>query len=187
MLQRKGATTEKEQGMEDHDAAPPPSPIPHLKRVLNAGSGPQTARSVPRIFARDDWEEVRIDVDVRAKPDLVASITDMTTVIAAQSFDAVWASHVLEHLYAYQVPSALAEFYRILHPTGFALITSPDLEAIASAILQRGLDHVAYTSPAGAITPLDMLFGHSPSIARGQIHMADRSGFTSRLPWRASH
>ena len=61
-----------------------------------------------------------------------------------------------------------------LKPDGFALITSPDLEAVASLILDHGLDHVAYTSPAGPITPLDMLFGHSASIARGSLSMAHK-------------
>jgi hypothetical protein len=52
------------------------------------------------------------------------------------------------------------------------------LEAVASLIFDAGLDHVAYTSPAGPITPLDMLFGHSDSIARGQSFMAHKTGFT---------
>jgi len=34
-------------------------------------------------------------------------------------------------------------------------------------------------SPAGAITPHDMLFGHSASIARGMTFMAHNTGFTS--------
>ena len=72
----------------------------------------------------------------------------------------------------------LTEFKRVLKPDGFALVTSPDLEAVASLILDRGLDQVAYTSPAGPITPLDMLFGHSASIAGGYPAMAHKTGFT---------
>ena len=45
-------------------------------------------------------------------------------------------------------------------------------------ILDGGLDNVAYTSPAGPITPLDMLFGHSASITRGHLYMAHKTGFT---------
>ena len=109
---------------------------------------------------------------------MVSSITDMRSSFAPQSFDAIWSSHTLEHLYAHEVPSALAEFKRVLKPDGFALITSPDLEAVASLIVEHGLDHVAYTSPAGPITPLDMLFGHSASITRGHLYMAHKTGFT---------
>jgi SAM-dependent methyltransferase len=152
-----------------------------LKRVLNAGSGAQSAQPLHTVFARDVWQEIRIDIDAAAKPDVVGSITDMSAVFPPRSFDAVWSSHILEHLYVHQVPSALLEFMRILKPDGFALITSPDLEAIASFILEHGVDTVAYTAPAGPIAALDLLFGHSASIARGQIHMAHKSGFTCGL------
>ena len=74
----------------------------------------------------------------------------------------------------------MAEIMRVLRPDGFALLSSPDLEAIARLILDHGLDHVAYTSSAGPITPLDMMFGHSESIARGNTFMSHRTGFTSR-------
>jgi len=148
-----------------------------LKRVLNAGSGPYSARKLHPVFMREAWREIRIDIDPQAKPDMVASITDMRS-IASRSFDAIWSSHTLEHLYAHEVPIALAELRRVLKSDGFALITSPDLEAAASLILDHGLDHVAYTSPAGPITPLDVLFGHSASIARGHHYMAHKTGFT---------
>jgi SAM-dependent methyltransferase len=150
-----------------------------VKRVLNAGSGPYAARKLHSIFLRNVWQEVRIDIDPKARPDIVSSITDMKSSCKPKSFDAIWSSHTLEHLYRHEVPLALAEFNRVLKPDGFALVTSPDLEAVASLLLKRGLDHVAYTSPAGPITPLDMLFGHSASIAAGHYYMAHKSGFTS--------
>ena len=149
-----------------------------LRRVLNAGSGSYAARKLHPFFTRDVWQEIRIDIDPQVKPDLVSSITDLRSSIAPQTFDAIWSSHTLEHLYAHEVPLALAEFKRILKPDGFALITSPDLEAVASLMLDHGLDYVAYTSPAGPITPLDMVFGHSASIARGDLYMAHNTGFT---------
>ena len=152
--------------------------VKSLKRVLNAGSGSYAPHKLHPVFAREVWQEIRLDVDPQAKPDVVSSITDMRSSVAPQSFDAIWSSHSLEHLYAHEVPLALAEFKRVLKPDGFALITSPDLEAVASLILDHGLDHVAYTSPAGPITPHDMLFGHSASVTRGQLYMAHKTGFT---------
>jgi SAM-dependent methyltransferase len=151
---------------------------PALRRVLNAGSGPLSARAVHAAFVGDGWQEIRIDIDPEAAPNVVGSITDMASIFPAQSFEAVWSSHILEHLYPHEVPAALSEFRRVLKPDGFALITSPDLEAIASLILDHGLDHVAYTSPAGPISALDMLFGHSASVANGHVHMAHKCGFT---------
>jgi hypothetical protein len=150
---------------------------PAVKRVLNAGSGP-SARPVHAAFVGEAWQEIRLDIDPIATPDVVGSIIDMGSLFPAQSFAAVWSSHILEHLYPHEVPVALSEFRRVLKPDGFALITSPDLESVASLILDHGLDHVAYTSPAGPISVLDMLFGHSASVAKGHVHMAHRSGFT---------
>lgn len=160
-------------------AVSPPSRMDSRRRVLNAGSGAYAARKLHPVFVRDTWQEIRIDIDPQAKPDMVASITDLRSSFAGQSFDAIWSSHTLEHLYAHEVPIALAEFRRVLKPDGFALITSPDLQMAASLILDHGLEYVAYTSPAGPITPLDILFGHSASIARGHHYMAHKTGFTS--------
>ena len=154
------------------------SPTDAHRRVLNAGSGALSARRLHASFQTPGWKEVRIDIDPRAEPDLLGSFADMRAHVASQSFDAVWASHSLEHLYAHEVVGAFLEFRRILKPGGFALVTSPDLEAVASHLISRGLDHVAYLSPMGPITPHDMLFGHAASIERGMMHMAHHCGFT---------
>jgi len=153
------------------------NPLPP-KRVLSAGSGPASARQLHPAFRTDCWQEVRLDIDPYVKPDIVGSVTDMSKLIPSQSFDSVWSSHSLEHLYAHEVPAALTEFRRILKPGGFALITSPDVESIASMVLEYGLDHVAYTSPMGPITPHDMPYGHTASIQRGSTFMAHNTGFT---------
>jgi predicted SAM-dependent methyltransferase len=131
------------------------------KRVLNAGSGRPSGRSLHPVFANAAWREVRMDIDPGTTPDIVGSVTDMRSSIWSASFDAVWSSHSLEHLYTHEVPTALSEFRRILKPDGFALITCPDLEAVAP------------------ITPLDMLFGHRASIATGNRYMAHKTGFTT--------
>lgn len=152
-----------------------------VRRVLNAGSGPPSSRQLHPMFRTESWSEVRFDIDPQAKPDLIGSIIDMSALVPAQTFDAVWSSHSLEHLHTHEVPLALAEFRRVLKPEGFALITSPDLESVAGWLLEHGLDHVVYTSSAGPITPHDILFGHSNSIAQGKNYMAHKTGFTCDL------
>jgi len=150
------------------------------RRVLNAGSGPQTESSLlPMIFKSEAWRQVRLDINPATAPDVVASVTNLSAFFGPGSFDALWSSHSLEHLHCHEVPAALFEFRRVLKPDGFALVTCPDLEAVVSALLDRGLDHVAYVSGVGPITPLDMLFGHSASIAAGNRYMAHKTGFTS--------
>lgn len=148
------------------------------RRVLNVGSGPFSLRKLHPSFVRTEWQELRLDIDPNVKPDIVGTITDIQGVIEDGSFDAIWCSHVLEHLHSHEIPNALQEIRRILKPDGFVLLTSPDMESVAELILSKGIDHVAYVSPAGPITVLDMIYGHSASIARGRQYMAHNSGFT---------
>jgi predicted SAM-dependent methyltransferase len=147
--------------------------------MLNAGSGPGPARRVARLIAERHWEEVRLDIDPEVKPDVIGSITALDASFAGQSFDAVWSSHVLEHLYAHEVFPALRQMHRVLRMDGFALVMSPDLEAVAQHIIDHGVAAVAYDSPAGPIRPLDMLYGHSRAIEDGRYYMAHRTGFTA--------
>jgi SAM-dependent methyltransferase len=148
------------------------------KRVLNAGAGHISARGVAPMFRNDGWEEIRLDIDPSVHPSVVGSITEMKD-FPADCFDAVWSSHTLEHLFAHDVPRALSECKRVLKPDGFAIFMCPDLESVAEHLAKYGLDHVAYTSAAGPITALDMLYGHQASVARGRFSMAHKTGFTA--------
>jgi SAM-dependent methyltransferase len=162
-------------------SAPLPPQTSAVRRVLNAGSGPRSSNRLHPLFRSANWREIRVDIDPQTNPDVIGSITDLTGQASSQSFDAVWSSHSLEHLHTHEVPLALAEFRRVLKPDGFALITSPDLESAASALLEHGPEHVLYTSTAGPITPHDILFGHASSIALGKRFMAHNTGFTCAL------
>jgi hypothetical protein len=114
------------------------------------------------------------------KPDVVGTMTDMSAV-ATGSVDALFSSHNIEHLYPHEVPQALAEFKRVLSPDGFVVITCPDLQSVCALVAEDKLTEPAYTSPAGPITPLDILFGHRPPMARGNLYMAHRCGFTQKV------
>lgn len=149
------------------------------KLVLNAGSGAQSLRTRYTFFDPKHWREVRMDLDPNVGPDFVGSMTNMRAHFSAASFDAIWSSHSLEHLHTHEIPIALAEFRRILRDDGFALISCPDLETVMTLFLNHGPDHVVYQSPAGPITPMDMMFGHTTSIAAGNLHMAHHSGLTA--------
>lgn len=148
------------------------------KQVLHVGCGPYNPHSLHERFRTGGWTEIRLDIDPKVQPDIVASLTDMRVVEDA-SVDAVWSSHNLEHLYAHDVPIALGEFYRVLKPGGIALVTMPDLEQVAHFIVADKLEDVVYVSPAGPITALDCLYGHSGMISNGNHFMAHKTGFTS--------
>jgi len=150
-----------------------------MRVVLHVGCGPRSTGKLHDSFHPSVWREVRLDVDPGVKPDIVASMTSMT-MVESSSIDAIWSSHNLEHLFAHEVPLALSEFYRVLRPSGFARIVVPNLQVIARLVAEDKLEDVAYRSPSGPITPLDMLYGHRASIARGNVFMAHRTGFTPR-------
>lgn len=148
-------------------------------RVLHVGCGYPGAHRLHACFrSGEPWEEIRVDVDPRVKPDIVCSTVDMSAAVADDSVDAVWSSHSIEHLYDHEVLPTLGEFRRVLNDTGFLLLRCPDLRAIARTLIEHGPEHVAYESPAGPITPLDMLFGHRLSVAAGNSYMAHHTGFT---------
>ena len=109
---------------------------------------------------------------------IVASITDMGPVPAG-SVHLLWSAHNLEHLEAPEVPLALAEFARVLVPDGFAVISVPNLAAVAEAILKEGPGKPVQRTPAGPVTPLDMLYGYGPYLRGGHRFMAHRTGFTA--------
>lgn len=154
------------------------TPSTAAQRVLHVGCGPANPLNLNERFRSSGWVEVRLDIDPSVRPDIVASLTDMSAV-ASETVDAVWSSHNLEHLYAHDVPVALAEFYRVLKRGGFALVTMPDLEQVAQFVAADKLEDVVYVSPAGPITALDCLYGHRGMVATGNEFMAHKTGFTA--------
>ena len=142
---------------------------------LNVGCGRRgTGGSLPYF---SDWQEVRLDLDPLARPDVVANITDLDC-IADASFDAVFSSHSIEHLFEHELPRAMQSFRRILKPEGFACILVPDLQIAARAIAEDRMSDPIYHSVSGPISAHDMVFGFGAAIARGSVFMAHRCGFT---------
>jgi len=157
-----------------HDA-----PAAASKTVLNVGCGYPLRQRLHKHFHGAEWREIRLDIDPAVRPDIMCSITDMSPVMS-QSVDAVWSSHNLEHLHRHEVPSALAEIIRVLKPGGMLLLTLPDLQQVAELVVADRLEDEAYLSPSGPVTALDMIFGHTASLARGHAYMAHKTGFTLR-------
>lgn len=156
----------------------PESVLEKTRYFLHVGCGSARPERLPACFREAGWTEIRLDIDPAVQPHILASITDMN-MIADGWIDAVWSSHNLEHLNAYEVPLALNEFARVLKPEGFVLLNMPDLRAIARHILADNVGNPLYMSEVGAITPLDMLFGHQLSLQHGHHYMAHRTGFTA--------
>ena len=151
-----------------------------MKSFLHVGCGPKRKDRTTRGFNTPDWHEIRLDIDPSVSPDVIGTMTDMSAV-ASESVDAIYSSHNIEHLYPHEVPLALTEFLRVLKPDGFFVVTCPDLQSVCALIAEDKLTEAAYTSPAGPIAPLDILYGHRPAMAKGNLYMAHRCGFTQKV------
>lgn len=145
------------------------------KVVLHVGCG---RASLPDMF-KEGWREIRLDIDPSVKPDVISDITNMR-LIASDSIDAVYSAHNLEHLYFYQVPLALGEFYRVLKRGGFLFITLPDLQEVAKAVAEGRLEEKLYDSQVGPISAIDVLYGYRVAIKGGNTAMAHKTGFTEK-------
>jgi len=154
-----------------------------LKYLLHVGCGSKVNK-VPFEFAA--YKEVRLDCNKLVQPDIVASIVAMP-MISDNEFDAIFASHVLEHLHPHEVGMALAEFARVLKPGGKLLIQVPDLQSIGGRLALDQADYALYQSHIGMITPLDMIYGHRGSVGAGNLFMSHKTGFTQSVLKDALH
>lgn len=148
-----------------------------MRSFLHVGCGSDTIKNVLPYFQQPDWREIRLDIDPRVTPDIVGTMTDLSAV-PAESVDAVYSSHNIEHLFPHEVPIALREFLRVLKPQGFALITCPDLQEVCRHVAEGKLLETLYTSASGPIAPLDVIYGFRGSTRSGNHFMAHRCGFT---------
>jgi predicted SAM-dependent methyltransferase len=151
-----------------------------INDILHVGCGHKRKTHTTRGFNTDVWEEIRLDIDPSVSPDVTGTMTDMAAV-AAGSVQAIFSSHNIEHLYLHEVPVAFGEFLRVLSQDGFVVITCPDLKSVCALVAEDKLLETAYTSPAGPIMPLDIIYGHRPAMERGNLYMAHRCGFTQKV------
>jgi predicted SAM-dependent methyltransferase len=151
-----------------------------MPNFLHVGCGPKRKNQTTRGFKTPEWAEIRLDIDASVRPDVIGTMVDLSAV-ESDSVDAIYSSHNIEHLYPHEVPLALAEFLRVLKPDGFFVVTCPDLQSVCKLIAEDKLTDTAYTSPAGPIAPLDILYGHRPAMAKGNLYMAHRCGFTQKV------
>lgn len=135
-----------------------------MKTVLHVGCGKE---QMPPFL--DGYHEIRMDIDAQHSPDIVGSVLDLGNIGV---FDAVFGSHMLEHLYPHEVEQAMKEFYRVLAPKGMVVMIVPNLTHV------KPTREVVYDSPAGPITGLDMYYGKESFVADNP-YMAHKTGFVA--------
>ncbi len=149
-----------------------------IKKFLHVGCGKKNINSTP--FNNSNWEEIRFDIDPSVNPDVIGTMLEMNE-IKDNSFDAIYSSHNIEHLYPHEVIIALKEFKKKLKPSGFTLITCPDLKSVCSEVAQDKLLEPLYESLNGeSISPIDIIYGHRKYIKQGNVFMAHKCGFTQK-------
>ena len=146
-----------------------------MKTFLHVGCGPKDKSQIKGF--NDNWKEIRFDIDKNVNPDIEGTLTDMS-LVKTGSVDAVYSCHNIEHIYPHEVPIALKEFYRVLKDDGIVVITCPDLQSVCEAVVQDKLLQPLYESPAGPISPIDILYGYRKDLAKGNEYMAHKGGFT---------
>ena len=147
-----------------------------MKTFLHVGCGPQYKSEI-KGFDNENWKEIRFDIDEKVNPDIVGTLLDMSAVETG-SVDAIYSAHNIEHVFPHEVPIVLKEFHRVLKDDGMVLLVCPDLQSVCEAIVDDKLLQPLYESPAGPISPIDILYGYRPAIARGNEYMAHKGGFT---------
>jgi SAM-dependent methyltransferase len=159
---------------------------PQVPRFLNVG-GNNRQIPVPEHFA--GWEHHLLDIDPVGEPDVLCDARELTTLPPA-TYDAVYCSHNLEHYYDHEVPRVLAGFVHVMKPEGFAHIRVPDLISVFMAMQERNIDFDAtlYDSPAGPMSPLDVIYGWRRKIAASGVDFyAHKTGFSQPSLVRTLH
>lgn len=149
------------------------------KVVLNVGGGDVDV-PIPEHFR--GWVHKRLDIDPKREPEILLDARRLGS-LDAETFDAIYCSHNLEHYFRHDVHVVLAGFLHVLKPDGFAQIIVPDLQRVAECMIEDGkdIDDVAYQSAVGPITFRDVIFGYEREIEEsGNDFYAHKTGFTPR-------
>lgn len=141
---------------------------------LHVGCGTLIKQHATRGFL--SWNEIRLDIDPAASPDVIGSTTDMAAV-ATSSVQAVFPSHNIEHLVLHKVPLALAECLRVLDAQGDALITCTSRRSVSVASMARAAP--AFHLWALASKPARSEQGMT-ALMRGRQDVGELLGFSSK-------
>ncbi len=133
-------------------------------------------RKVMRPFPRKIWEEIRVDLNPKVEPDVIADAAELP--FEDESADALVCIACLEHLPEKRAGQALMEFHRVLRTGARMILQVPNLEAAAREIVEGRGWHVLYDSAAGSVRAIDIVYGHQQMASENPL-MSHRTGFTT--------
>jgi ubiquinone/menaquinone biosynthesis C-methylase UbiE len=149
------------------------------RKVLNVGGNSKNI-ALPEIYS--GWTQVWLDIDPAVNPDVLCDARELQS-LPANTYDAIYCSHNLEHYYRHDVKKVLAGFLHVLKKDGFVHIKVPDMRAVMQAFVENDMDinDQLYVSAAGPITVQDVMYGWGKEIERsGNDFFAHKTGFTEK-------
>lgn len=149
-----------------------------MKKVLHAGCGFKETGILSHEFNKEEWEEIRYDINPIVEPDFVGSITNMD-VFSDNSFDAVYSYHNLEHVNNFEIDTVLNEFKRVLKPKGLIFVVVPDILMDLQNLIEGKIEETIFTVPKGNVTTLSLLYGFDPEVKDNEF-MLHKTGFTKQ-------
>ncbi len=143
----------------------PPDPV----RVLDIGAGNYPLR------VRANDKPVTLDVDASSSPDIVCDISHSWPV-ARESFDFVYMSHVVEHLYPRERDLLIKNVFDSMRPGALLFIRVPHW----SSLQATGWDHYTFYGTNGVTS---LTHGKIPNLPRmdlisAGVWMGDLGSFT---------
>jgi hypothetical protein len=147
------------------------------KKVLNVGGG--ASKIVSPVY--EGWTQEILDIDPGVNPDICCDINDVRSQVPEQSYDAVYSSHCLEHVYRHEVQGVLSNFLYLLVAGGFVEIHVPNLRHLIQEICNRGMDITDTYYRTGDGTPIsfhDVLYGWGKAMSNGNLYYSHKCGFT---------
>jgi len=157
-------------------------------KFLHVGCGPKRKESTTNVFNSDEWEEITLDIDPNCNPNIIGSMTDLS-MIEDNSFDAVYSSHNIEHLFVHEAVLAVKEFFRVIKDTGYVMIVCPDIISTCEAILEKGpLEPLYYLKNPQTgeldknlyVSGIDILYGWRLPIQNGNHYMAHKFAYSEK-------
>ena len=119
-------------------------PVAVGKTVLNIGGA---SKKIPLPFEYRGCTQVLLDIAGGEDVDIVMDARKLfeDDTIPSNSFDAVYMSHVIEHLENHDIDTVLKGVERVLKPGGFLDVYTPDMEQVFDALASgKDMDDEAY-------------------------------------------
>ena len=148
------------------------------KIVLSLGWKSAVKGALSRHFPLDAWEEVRIDMDAAAAPDLHSALHHIPQ-ISDNSVDGVWINHILQRLTFPEAAAVLIEAVRMLKEGGELLISVPDMQLAANYLARAEGEAEMFRAPVGPVTAVDMMYGYQRAIEAGDTSRIHKSGYNA--------